>query len=374
MKILASFALSFLLITLAHAAQVIGSVTKLKGEATILELGNKEAKKIVLGQSVSKEASLLTAEKSFVQVTLLDKTQVSLGPNSKIILDQTPAESVGIISLLKGKIRTEVIKESEAAQTQEKLFVKTRSAAMGVRGTNFETIFNPENNITNLITFRGAVALVKTENSDLHASLSGKNTVLVEKGTFAAISDNLKNATEPVKLSPVQYTGLKLNTEMNEEVKIPKEEFQAELKKTIKEYAEISKNELKEQNLATHNYDAAKQVLRPTAGGVVDLVTGIYVPPTIDKKNYNAELNIYELKSEKGEVNEAGNYLPPKGVILDAKKGFIQDPENQKTGISSELLKLNRDISGQVVKPSKPTKEDLSSKSEDAYEKYFKKE
>jgi hypothetical protein len=161
---------------------------------------------------------------------------------------------------------------------------------------------------------------------------------------------------------------------MNEEVKIPKEEFQAELKKTIKEYAEISKNELKEQNLATHNYDAAKQVLRPTAGGVVDLVTGIYVPPTIDKKNYNAELNIYELKSEKGEVNEAGNYLPPKGVILDAKKGFIQDPENQKTGISSELLKLNRDISGQVVKPSKPTKEDLSSKSEDAYEKYFKKE
>jgi hypothetical protein len=382
MKILAIFTLVFSMeisMEIAEANQVIGSVSKLRGDVSMLEVGFREAKKVVVGQSVTKEASILTTDKSFIQITLIDKTQVSLGPNSKMILDQTPTESVGLITLLKGKIRTEVIKNSETTNSTEKFFVKTRSAAMGVRGTNFETIYNPENNITNLITFRGQVALVKTEklesvSANLHTALERKETVLVEKGTFAAISDNLKNATLPVKLSPVQYTGLKLNTEMSDESPVSKEDFQVELKKTIEEYAQISKQEQKQDNSAEHVYDAKNQVLRPTAGGVVDLETGIYVPPTIDKKNYNQELNIYELKSEKGEVTEAGTYIAPKGVILDASKGFIADPRNQKGEMHAELAKLNNDISGQIIKPSKPSKEDLGSKSEDAYDKYFIKE
>lgn len=376
MKILVLLSL-LLANTSIFASQVIGSVTKLRGDVTILELGNKDAKKVVLNQKVTKEASILTTEKSFIQVTLLDQTQVSLGPNSKIVLDQTPAENIGLISLLKGKIRTEVVKETGPSANQEKLFVKTRTAAMGIRGTNFEAMYNPENSITNLITFRGKVALVKTESTDLHASLKEKDTVLVEKGNFAAITKNLKNATEPVKLSPVQYTGLKLNKDMDEEIKIPKEEFQTELKNTIKEYQEISKKELSQKKMAGHEYDEKKEVLRPTAGGVVDLATGIYVPPTIDKKNYIPELNIYELKSEKGEVTEAGNYVPPKGTILDANKGFIADPEIKKSEKQPDLTSLNNDIAGQVItpaKPSKPSEKDLGTKSEDAYDKYFIKE
>ena len=381
MKMLVLFTLIFIIaVAPTYANPVIGSITKLRGEVTILELGKRDAKKAVLGQTVTKEASILTSEKSFIQITLVDKTQVSLGPSSKIVLDQTPSENIGLISLLKGKIRTEVIKNSETSTEKEKLYVKTRSAAMGVRGTNFETMFNPENNITNLITFRGQVALVKTESEDLHGSLKSKEAVLVEKGNFAAISDNLKNATEPVKLSPVQYTGLKLNKDMDEENKISKEEFQAELKNTIKEYEEISKKELSQKKLANHAYDEKNEVLRPVAGGVVDLATGIYVPPTVDKKNYIPALNIYELKSEKGEVTETGNYLPPKGTILDAKKGFIPDPQIKKSENQAELSRLNQDIAGQIVtpikppKPSKPSKEDLGTKSEDAYDKYFIKE
>ncbi|MGZ3788231.1 MAG: FecR family protein [Bacteriovorax sp.] len=370
MKLLVLFTILFSS-TFVSANQVIGSIAKIKGHVSILELGNREAKSAVLGQSVSKEASILTSEKSFVQIILLDKTQINVGPSSKIVLDQTPAENIGLINLLKGALRTEVVKE---LGLKDKLYIKTRTAALGVRGTDFQTSFNPENRITNLITFRGKVAMAKTESDNFQESLASKGAVMVEVGKFAAISENLKNATEPVKISPIQYTALKLNAELNEDAKVTKEEFHAELQKTIKEYGEISKKEMADQKMATHEYDVKNQVLRPTAGGVVDLSTGIYVPPTIDQANFNKDLNIYELKAEKGIVTEAGNYVPPKGVILDAKKGFIVDPQSQKTEQHVELTKLNNDISGQIIRPAKPNKEDLGSKSEDAYEKYFIKE
>ncbi len=358
------------------ANQVIGSITKLRGDVSILELGHREAKKAEVGQTVSKEASILTADKSFAQIILLDKTQINLGPNSKIVLDQTAGGKVGVVGLLKGMLRTEVIKESENkdANNKDKLYIKTRTAALGIRGTDFQTNYNPENKITNLITFRGKVAMVKTQSDNMAEALNSAKAVMVESGKFAAISENLKNVTEPVKISPVQFTGLKLNTEMNEEPKISKEVFQAELKKTVEQYTELSKKEIENQSSAGHEYDVKNQIFKPTAGGVVDLSSGIYVPPAMDKANLNKELNIYELTAAKGEVTESGVYIPPKGIILDAKKGFIADPQSTKSEAGVELVKLNNDISGQIVKPAKPNRQDLGTKVEDAYEKYFIKE
>jgi hypothetical protein len=362
------------------ANEVIGTITKLKGDVSILELGKRDAYKAAQGQNVTKEASLLTQDKSFVQIVMLDKTQINLGPNSKIVLDKTPIEKIGLISLMKGALRTNVIKElggkdgKDGKGGRDKFYIKTRTAALGIRGTDFLTNFNPENKMTNLITFRGSVAMVKTESSNVQSSLESQDVVMVESGKFATISNNLKNATEPVKLSPVQYTGLKLNEEMDVESKISNDVFQAELKETIKEYAEISKKEIALNNLAKQEYDPQKQVLRPTAGGVVDLVTGIYVPPSTTQNSYNKELNIYELKAEKGEVTESGVYIPPKGFTLDAKKGFVANALQAESAVHAELKILNNDISGQIKKPAKPKKEDLGGKSEDAYEKYFIKE
>lgn len=370
MKILVLFAHLFLAFS-ANANLVIGSILKVKGEVSILELGNREAKKAVAGQNVTKEASVLTGEKSFIQIVLLDKTQINLGPSSKIILDQTPALKVGLINLMKGALRTNVIKE---LGIKDKLYIKTRTAAMGVRGTDFLTNYNPENKMTNLITFRGQVAMVKSESLNVVDSLGSKDVVLVDSGRFSAISTNLKNVSEPIKLSAIQYTGLKLNTEMNDDSKISKEVFQKELKETIKEYGEISKKELAEDNSAHEEHNLKNQIIPPAAGGYIDLVTGIYVPPTASQNNYNKELNIYELKADKGEVTEAGVYVPPKGILLDSKKGFIVDPKNQNAEFHADLQKLNNDIRGQIVEPSKPNKEELGEKNEDAYGKYYIKE
>lgn len=391
MKLPVLFTLLFVsLLTNAHANQIIGKVAKLRGKVSILELGSKEGVSAILGQAVSKEASILTSDKSFIQIVMTDKSQINLGPNSKIVLDQVKAEKVGVVSLLKGVIRAQVIKEADQSGKagklgKDKLYIKSRTAALGIRGTDFQASYNPENKITNLITFTGKVMMVKTkaqtESEDLKEALESNKAVMVESGKFSSVTDSLINVTEPVKISPVQFTALKLNNEMlttNNNVSIEATpEFKAELKKTYEQYAEISKLEIENKNLGGRVFNSDIQVLRPVSGGVVDIVTGIYVPPSSEQTNYLKDYNIYEFKSEKGVVSDAGNYLPPVGIVLDAKKGFVSDTQNSNQEVKAEITRLNNDISGQISKPVKvikPNKDDLGGKGEDAYDKYFIKE
>lgn len=355
----------------SQATPAIGAVTKLKGSVSILELGRKEAQELKLGQKVSKDASILTSERSFVQITLLDKTTINLGPKSKMILDHSPSENVGIVNLMMGAVRSEVVHKK--SNTKEKLYIKTRTAALGVRGTDFQTIYNPDNKITSLITFEGKVALTKTDKDSQEQVTKDdfKKAVIVEKGRFSTISSSLKKATEPVKISPIQFTGLKLNTEMLENNKVEKKEFEKEYKKTIAHYQELGSQEKKLHQNAERNYDVDKATYRPTAGGVVDLNTGIYVPPTIKKENYNSQLNIYEIKEDKGKVTENGSYIPPVGVALDAKKGFVVT-DSAKKEVKKEIIgSLNNEISGQLTRPKKPTLDDLENNDGDSYDKYF---
>ena len=67
-----------------------------------------------------------------------------------------------MISLLKGKLRTKVIPNLLDPKTRKsKLFIKTKTAAMGVRGTDFTSIYNPSLENTSVITFEGDVRLPK---------------------------------------------------------------------------------------------------------------------------------------------------------------------------------------------------------------------
>lgn len=354
------------------ASVQIGSVTKLKGNVSILEIGHREAQELKIGQKVSRDASILTSEKSFVQITLLDKTTINLGPKSKIILDQVPQEKVGIVNLVMGAVRSEVIHKKE--NTKEKLYIKTRTAALGVRGTDFQTIYNPENKITSLITFEGKVALAKIKNEEQKQITKSdlEKAIIVEKGLFSTVSSNLKVATEPVKISPTQFTGLKMNKEMLEDKKIEKAEFDKEYKKTIEHYKDLTQNEKKLNIGAKRNYDADKATYRPTAGGVVDLNTGIYVPPTITKESFNSKLNIYEIKEDKGKVTDNGSYIPPAGTVLDSKKGFIATDSSQASTEKEIIGNLNQEISGQITGPKKPSKKDLENDNTDTYDKYFR--
>ena len=104
-----------------------------------------------------------------------DKTTSIIGPKSSLKLSQTPQKSkdkVGVISLLKGKIRTKFIPNLLDPETgKSKLYIKTKTAAMGIRGTDFSAIYNPSLDLTTTITFEGDVLLGKLNPEDLQTSL-----------------------------------------------------------------------------------------------------------------------------------------------------------------------------------------------------------
>src|SRR5690606_25802001 len=106
-----------------------------------------------------------TEDKSFVKLIFVDKSQMNLGPNSHMKIDTFPQNDPGIVTLVKGQLRSKVTKNymEMEQKNKSKLFIKTKTAAMGVRGTDFQVNYTPETNFTALVTFEGAVAMAKID-------------------------------------------------------------------------------------------------------------------------------------------------------------------------------------------------------------------
>lgn len=362
---------------LSSFGAVIGKVIKVRGEATILEPRSAKASKLFKNKDIKEDSSILTKKGSIVIIRFKDKTRMVIGPKSKVIVQHVGKQKQGIVSLLKGKIRASVSKNTKK---NIKFVVKSKTAAMGVRGTTFQATFNPNNNVTSLLTFNGEVAIIKKNKitqrkkvsiKELKEKLTSKNAVLVKEGRYAGVTDNLLKATVPVKISPKQFVLLKYNesfgVEKNNVSKIV-------IAKEIKAIEKVYSKDVTTKDKESGTFDKKKNRYKPRSGGLVDLESGIYIPPA---KNsiYDNETKIYKVTNEVGVVTAIGDYVAPKGLKLDAKVGFVtidKDGKNEKSETVAKLKRLNQAIAGQIVKPKvrlKPTLDDLE---EGSYDKYFK--
>ena len=359
----------------------IAEVIKIRGEVTQLSIGSRFARVVVLGDKFLEDTSIVTGPKSFVKIKFIDSSEMNIGPDSKIIISEMKKDSVGIISLLKGRIRTEVQKNNEKPK-ENKFFIKTRTAALGVRGTDFQTIFNPENKTTSLLTFHGEVAMAKIDDNaykkleqseekvierddmtkvpeikkniikssdeveQLNKYLSKKEVVLVPPGQNAFASESLKKASLPVKISPVQLEALYKN-----------QDFQEKTAKNLN--MDTALNESFKPTLVVSNQVAPVEGFfnektgdfAPKSGGFIDLNTGLYVAPPSDAK-LDAHLGVY-VSTKIGNIDtDTGQYVAPKGLALDAKKGFIlaEGEADQKGERPAELLALKQDLNASIHK------------------------
>ena len=359
----------------------IAEVVKIRGEVTQLSIGVRFARAVALGDKFEEDTSIVTGPKSFVKIKFIDNSEINIGPESKIIITAMKKDSVGIISLLKGRIRTEVEKNSDKPR-ENKFFIKTRSAALGVRGTDFQTIYNPENKMTSLLTFKGEVAMAKIDensyekleqstvkvierdevtkvpeikksiikNTDeievLNKVLSNKAAVLVPPGQNAFSSDVLKKPSLPVKISPVQFEALYKNQDLEE--------------KSVKNLnLESGSNENIKTTLKTSNqvapsegfYNAKTGDFAPKSGGFIDLNTALYVAPGNDAK-LDSKTGVY-VSNKIGNIDsDTGQYVAPKGLALDAKKGFIlaEAESGLKAEKQPELIALKEDLNQSIAK------------------------
>ncbi len=356
-------------------ASITAEVVVMKGHATKLLPRSQAATSVSLGDKLIEDTSILTTEKSFLRLKFSDGSTLNLGPNSKIVIAELNQSDVNVISLLKGQVRTKVIKDSDGVR-DNKFFIKTRSAALGVRGTEFQTIYNPDNKLTSLLTFDGEVAMAKIDertherledldkSDDLTISRDENNKPKIEKvenkdsrqinqlekilnkneavsvlpGQYAQASDVLPNSTIPVKINPIQFEILKKNTEL--QVKEANNGRPADLS------GKADPETLKQMVDSTANpegfYDAKKGLFAPKAGGVIDLETGFYIAPDSSAK-FDEKNKVY-LAQNTGTVDrETGQYLPPLGLKLDAKQGFVSTENSPTPNMLVLKDDLNRD-------------------------------
>ena len=348
-KLYCSTACLILLFSQASFSKVnIAKIEKLRGIVTVLSPGALHAHKAVRGDQLVADSSIVTKPRSFVKVLYNDGSTVNLGPKSKIILVEMQKDTgVGVISLLKGKIRASIKKrKSGQRKTKNKFFVKTRSAALGVRGTSFQITYNPENDATSLLTFEGKVAMVKVDDriiekqiqevatdeerqvrdeqlqkikddwqshkisaKNLDKILDANETVEVKPGQYAGVIEGLKKTSLPVKISPKQYTVLYYN-----------KDFQKVRKGNVKTLLKQADQAAPLEGLN----DKETGDFAPRAGGFLDANSGLYIPPKNTSK-LNKKLQVYEAKSIGSVEESTGKYIAPVGLKLDAKQGFVLD-------------------------------------------------
>lgn len=382
----------FLIVMLCSQVWASGAKVKfVRGEVTALFPTAKQAVKVKRGQSIPEDTSIVTKEKSIVRLKLADGSVVSLGPKSMMVVKVMQKKKPSVFGVLKGVIRAEVKKSSK--QAKNKLFIKTRTAVMGVRGTTFKTTFNPVNKNTSLVTIEGEVAMAKVKEKkateiveeikeekkeevkkveELTEETANKaekveekvvekapepksvedelekltevlekseEVVSVKKGEFAGVVKALDQPTEPVKVAPKQILAIAKHDELADK-KIEKSDEEL-IKEIYEEDADkVSKDE------ADASFDKSEGKLKPRNGGYVDFKTGLYVPPPKDSK-FDEEKKVFVADEKKvGTVDEdTGEYIPPKGIKIDEEKGFVIDQkEVAKVASNEELNRLQASV------------------------------
>ncbi len=329
-----------------------------------------KTQKVKRNQWLPEGAEVETQKGSFAKLMFIDRSSINVGPASKMKIEAFPQDKAGIISLVKGKIRSKVTKNymDNKETDKSKLFIKTKTAAMGVRGTDFQVSFNEDNNATSLVTFEGAVAmgqingdLGRFDQGKLENIVSSTSAVMVRRGQFSGASPKQEKVTAPTKISPVQLETLEKNevpgmntsaeasdgkgasnTPAAEVAKGPTKKYRSVVPPGMdaKEVANtasslesaISQVAGPEVAAAVVAPEAAPAVVEidssaPKAGGFIDIETAQYIPPPAGS-TFDANAGVYIPPADVGHVDPAtGNYtndsytLNPDGTFSAKDEG-----------------------------------------------------
>lgn len=334
-------------------------------------------------QSIPEGAVVQTAEKSFVKLLFIDKSQMNLGPNSQMIINAFPKKEAGIITLVKGQIRSQVTKDYMEMddKSKSKLYIKTKTAAMGIRGTDFQVNFNPENQNTSLITFEGKVAMahigkdVRENNFDqqnLESVVSSDKAVFVTQGQVSAVNLNVgERAMVPTKLGTQQIealseneTGLKESTVVDNGKQfrspIPPGAEGAAFSNTTSELdKEVSKMGVSIKSLPVNVgektaapegfFNASTGEYKLPAGSIIDLNTVNIIPPPT-----NAVFD-----------NNSGTYVVPETFgKIDKVTGEYKAPVGLQLGVDGKFTVVDAEAFKKAQEPAKEDKKEEEKKEE----------
>ncbi|WP_127717251.1 FecR domain-containing protein [Halobacteriovorax sp. HLS] len=364
----------------------------LKGKVLVENPKTKELTPLKKGSWVKEGLLVKTQSKSFVKLLFIDKSQMNLGPKSEMVISKFPKNKAGIITLMKGSLRSKVTKNYLDIKDKDKskLFIKTKTAAMGVRGTDFLVTYNPLNENTALITFSGAVAMaqinesvrnIRETQSSLERIVSGDTAVIVTKGQFSGVAPGKTDrATIPVKINPAQLETMKssdgpttLKDQTNTAPIQPKKKFRNVIPPGVDAKKFSNHSKVEDQVQKTIGYKETKEVLEkvtktnsvntappegmvnkvtgeiaPAAGGFIDLNTAQYIPPPPGSA-FDAVTQTYIPPSDMGGFHPStGDFHHPEYQLTHDGKFIALEDSKQRAPASTD------DDDGPINKPIDP--------------------
>ena len=160
----------------------IGKATLVKGTAWLEELSGKRDQ-VFVGDSVSLKDLLITGKSAEVKVEFQDGNEIHIQPGSRVKIKEYDLKTKRrrgrrvLLYLIKGQVRNKV-KNKYNNKVSSSYRVKTRSAVVGVRGTDFVVTFKVgHKERTKVETLSGEVKL---------ANLNFSQSVNLPKGTMAS--------------------------------------------------------------------------------------------------------------------------------------------------------------------------------------------
>lgn len=310
----------------------------IRGEVDLLIMG--KTIKLKKDDWVKEGSVVKTADKSFVKLIFIDKSQMNIGPNTEMKIAKFNGNEAGIIDLVKGKIRSQVTKDYLQMKDKDrsKIFVKTPNAVMGIRGTDFMISTNGIN--TSAVLFEGSVVFAK--NTDFSNASTGRledivnGGVRMHPGEFSVVEQTRSRPTEPAVLNIEQREVLEKNDNFDSDRNPSNSSAQkVDAKSVVPEGlsgAVVSNNSESIKSEVAPNADAKSaaksgpsssdpngyisgEKLKPANGSFVHLESGTIIPPGPGSV-LDTNTNTYIPGPGQGDVTTMGEYSPPKNVEI----------------------------------------------------------
>jgi hypothetical protein len=211
------FGLVFTLLTftlVGHSNQKKVALVKMKrgkAQVTTPEGTKKDLKK---GDWIVEGSTVVTQKKSFVRLSFVDKSSMNIGPGSEMKIEKFSKSEAGVINVLSGKIRSQVTKNYlNMDKDKSKLFVKSKSAVMGIRGTDFAFTTSKKTGASTAVLFEGSVVFNKLKKGQNQKNLEAivNKGVRIKPGQFSVASKKFKKPTIPAKMNSTQFKKLERN-------------------------------------------------------------------------------------------------------------------------------------------------------------------
>jgi hypothetical protein len=344
-----------------YSNSVVAKVQFVKGRVKLIKENAKIFKYLRRNDEIENKSTIITEEKSVVRIKYTSNSVVTLAPKSRIVILKQKTQKAGLINLIKGQLRSKVLGNKNQ---ETKLYIKTKSAAMGVRGTEFHVIYNDQASKTSLLTYSGSVKMVSDKSDFNYNTIEEKlNTQLavdVGTGQVSFAEKNTDKVSLPTRISPAQFNVLKNNINFQSPKKLINKRSEQKVPPPIPRGMDpkfFSNSVLKERKseefispigpdqIAEGRIDQGTGQVAPTAGGFIDLNTGAYIPPNPRNSIYDENTNSYIPRGEMGGFNnETGEYQPPPGKEISSDGANLMDKNSGKMVSQFDMNNISKNI------------------------------